>query len=101
MLSLLLLLRLPLAANGPASKQVVVAQGFAALQFILEEKLLGSFRMQVGVAGPCRAAAACRAHGVKIILCLRPHHCVRCAVRWLSLPRLHPVHGCPTPGAGL
>lgn len=30
-----------------AGTQVVVAQGFAALQFILEEKLLGSFRMQV------------------------------------------------------
>ena len=27
--------------------QVVAAQGFAALQFILEEKFLGSFRMQV------------------------------------------------------
>ena len=27
--------------------KVVAAQGFAALQFILEEKFLGSFRMQV------------------------------------------------------
>ena len=32
----------------PSSPQVVAAQGFAALQFILEEKFLGTFRMQVG-----------------------------------------------------
>ena len=33
--------------SPPLPLQVVAAQGFAALQFILEEKFLGTFRMQV------------------------------------------------------
>ena len=55
----------PHPTSLPLPRQVVAAQGFAALQFILEEKFLGTFRMQVSqplVTGTCSGCRSSHGH---------------------------------------
>ena len=76
--------------------QVVIAQGFCALQFILEEKLLGAFKMQVSRAKGCVYCASLPAGqtpagpslpaGQTPAGPLVPRVCVRCQPRSALIP---------------